>query len=151
MSGARRGGTPNAGASGLSGDAPGDSSICVGCGLCCDGTLFSHLTALDENDLGLPLRLRGVRVIIEADPPAFELPCPAVADGRCTIYDQHRPRACHDFNCDLVAAVVAGSTSPSAAREVIALTIVLRDRVRAGQADEAELRGQVETHFRRTS
>ena len=123
--------------------------ICVGCGLCCDGTLFTHLTALDENDLGLPLRLLGVRVIVEADPPAFELPCPAVAEGRCTIYDRHRPRACHEFNCDLVHAVDVGATSPAAAREAIAATVQLRDRVRSGSAPEALLRVQIEAHFRR--
>jgi hypothetical protein len=125
------------------------SSICVGCGLCCDGTLFTHLTALDENDLGLPLRLLGVRVIVEADPPAFALPCPAVADGRCTIYDQHRPRACHEFNCDLVHAVANGTTSAAAAGQVIATTLALRDRVRAGEVPERELRVLVAAHFRR--
>ena len=128
--------------------APLSNSICVGCGLCCDGTLFTHLTALDENDLGLPLRLRGVRIIVEADPPVFELPCPAVADGCCTIYDQHRPRACHEFNCDLVHAVASGAISADEARSVIAETVALRDRVRAGRAPEAELRRRVETVFR---
>jgi uncharacterized protein len=126
------------------------SSLCVGCGLCCDGTLFSHLAALGEDDLGLPLRLLGVRLIVEADPPAFALPCPAVADGRCTVYDRHRPRACHEFNCDLVHAVEAGTLTPAAAREVIAATRTLRDRVRAGDAPAAALDAEVEAHFLRS-
>ena len=124
------------------------SSVCVGCGLCCDGTLFSHITALDDNDLGLPLRLLGVEVIVEADPPAFALPCPAVAEGRCTIYDLHRPRACREFTCDLADAVASGAVTTGAARRIIADTIALRDKVRAGEADATTLDTRIRTHFR---
>jgi hypothetical protein len=126
----------------------GGASICVGCGLCCDGTLFSHLGVLDDADLGIPLRQLGVEVIAEADPPVFALPCPALADGACTVYHRHRPRACGWFECDLLVAVGAGTTSPAEARATIAATRDLRDRVRAGTADEAELRGQVVARFR---
>jgi uncharacterized protein len=124
-------------------------NVCLGCGLCCDGTLFSHLGVLDEHDLGYPLRQLGVRLIVESDPPAFELPCPALADGACTIYDQGRPRACSWFVCDLAEAVAAGRTAPADARATIAATQALRDRVRAGEASEQALRSQVVAHFRR--
>jgi uncharacterized cysteine cluster protein YcgN (CxxCxxCC family) len=30
-------------------------SICIGCGLCCDGAVVSHLAVRDESDLGAPL------------------------------------------------------------------------------------------------
>jgi hypothetical protein len=126
----------------------GGPSICVGCGLCCDGTLFSHLAVADESDLGMPLRQLGVEVVVEADPPAFALPCPAVVDGVCSIYDRQRPRACAAFFCDLHAAVEAGTTSWDDARATIAETRALRDRVRAGAADEAELRTAVRARFR---
>jgi uncharacterized protein len=123
-------------------------TVCLGCGLCCDGTLFSHLGVLDEQDLGFPLRQLGVQLIVEADPPAFELPCPALADGACTIYHQGRPQACSWFVCDLAAAVAEGRTAPAAARATIAATQELRDRVRAGDASEEALREQVVAHFR---
>jgi uncharacterized protein len=130
-------------------EAAGDeASLCVGCGLCCDGTLFDHLAVADESDLGMPLRLLGVEVIAAADPPVFALPCPAVADGVCTIYDRQRPRACAEFFCDLHGAVEAGRTSRAEAVATIRATQALRDRVRAGTADERELRAQVVAHFR---
>jgi uncharacterized protein len=124
-------------------------NVCLGCGLCCDGTLFSHLGVLDEQDLGFPLRQLGVQLIVEADPPAFALPCPALSDGACTIYHQGRPQACSWFVCDLAAAVADGRTTPLAARATIAATQALRDRVRAGEASEGALRDQVVAHFRR--
>lgn len=130
-------------------DQPDASSLCFGCGLCCDGTLFSHIGVLDESDLGIPLRQLGVEVIAEADPPVFALPCPAVAHGVCTIYHRQRPRACVWFECDLVRAVAAGAVSSFEARTVIVDTKALRDRVRIGLADDNELRRQVTVHFRR--
>jgi hypothetical protein len=124
------------------------ASICLGCGLCCDGTLFEHLALIDESDLGWPLRLLGAEVVVVADPPVLALPCPAVSDGCCTVYDRHRPRACHEFECDLVRAVASGATAPDEARAVIAETVALRDLVRAGGADRSVLDRQVRAHFR---
>lgn len=128
---------------------PVEQSICVGCGLCCDGTVLTHIAVRDESDLGLPLAALGVSIIVEADPPVFELPCPAVSDGVCTIYHLHRPGACGWFECDLSSAVLAGEVDADEARAVIAATVALRDRVRAGSADPAELASAVERHFRR--
>ena len=125
-----------------------DTSICLGCGLCCDGTLFSHLGVVDESDLGMPLSALGVTVIVEADPPVFALPCPAFDGYCCTIHDLHRPRACGWFECDVSTAVADGSMAWADARRVIDDTIVLRDRVRRGEAPETDLRRAVATHFR---
>ncbi len=124
-------------------------SICVGCGLCCDGTLFSHLGVIDESDLGRPLAALGVKVIVEADPPVFELPCPAFDGHACTIYSLQRPRACGWFECDVSVAVTAGTMSRAEGRAIIEATRDLRDRVRSGEAPEAELRAAVEEHFRK--
>jgi hypothetical protein len=124
------------------------TSICIGCGLCCDGTVLSHLAVADESDLGWPLRLLGVEVIVQADPPVFALPCPAVHAGVCTEYDQHRPSACGQFACDLLRAVDDGQLGADEARAVIGDTVRVRDRVRAGLADQAELDARVRAHFR---
>ncbi|MCB0997211.1 MAG: hypothetical protein KDB21_19085 [Acidimicrobiales bacterium] len=124
-----------------------EPSICVGCGLCCDGTLLDHLAVVDESDLGWPLRMLGVELIAVAEPPVFELPCPAVVDGVCTVYDRHRPSACGQYRCDLLEEVEAGATSASVARQVINETKVLRDAVRAGEGDPAELLARVQRHF----
>ena len=126
----------------------GDVSLCVGCGLCCDGTLFSHLGVIDESDLGRPLAALGVKVIVEADPPVFELPCPAFDGCACTIYTLQRPRACGWFECDVSVAVTSGEMSRAEGRAIIEATRELRDRVRAGEVPETELRAAVERHFR---
>ncbi len=126
-----------------------EQSICVGCGLCCDGTVLTHLAVRDDSDLGMPLAALGVTIIVEAEPPVFELPCPAVSEGVCTIYHLHRPGACGAFECDLSAAVLAGDVGADEARSVIAATVALRDRVRAGEADAGELADVVAQHFRR--
>ena len=124
------------------------TSICVGCGLCCDGTVLSHLAVADESDLGWPLRLLGVELIVQADPPVFALPCPAVRDGACTVYENHRPSACGRYSCDLLRAVDDGRVSIDDARAVIGDTIRTRDRVRAGMADQSTLDALVGAHFR---
>ena len=129
-------------------DGSDEVSICLGCGLCCDGTLLSHLAVVDESDLGRPLQALGVQVIVEADPPVFALPCPAFDGHSCTIYSLHRPHACGEFECDLSTAVTAGARSRAEARSVIAATRALRDRVRAGEAPQADLQAAVERHFR---
>lgn len=131
-------------------EAAGNVSICVGCGLCCDGTLFSHLGVIDESDLGRPLEALGVAVIVEADPPVFALPCPAFDGHCCTIYSLKRPVACGWFECAVSAAVASGEMPRATARSIIDGTRALRDRVRAGDAPEAELRAAVEEHFHRT-
>lgn len=130
-------------------DADGaDGSVCIGCGLCCDGTLLSHLAVSDESDLGWPLRSLGVEILAAAEPPVFALPCPAVEDGRCTIHHLHRPHACVQFECRLSRAVLAGATSADDAKAIIAEAIGLRHRVAAGDAQRTDLESFLDTYFR---
>lgn len=123
-------------------------SICIGCGLCCDGTLLSHLAVADASDLGAPLQLLGVEVITASDPPAFELPCLAVVDGTCTVFHQHRPRACGQYECRLLRDHKAGILTEAAARAVIAEALALRDRTPAGDGDGIELLALLDARFR---
>jgi uncharacterized protein len=123
-------------------------SICIGCGLCCDGTVLTHLAVSDESDLGAPLRALGIELIAAAEPPVFELPCPAVAGGVCTIHHLHRPRACAQFECDLSRRVLDGDVDAGAARMIIAETLQLRERVARGAADRGLLQNRLRSHFR---
>ncbi len=123
-------------------------SICVGCGLCCDGTLLSHLAVSDESDLGMPLRAMGVSLLFAADPPVFELPCPAVETGVCTIHHLHRPHACSLYECALSRSVIAGDVDADTARAIITTTLATRRRVGEGGAGPEELESLLDTHFR---
>ena len=125
-----------------------EQSICIGCGLCCDGTVVTHLAVRDESDLGAPLRGLGVEIIAAADPPVFELPCPAVCDGVCTIHDLHRPSACSQFECSLSRGVIDGLVSPDEARSVISATLSLRDAFRQGEVGFDVFENQIEILFR---
>jgi len=125
-----------------------EQSICIGCGLCCDGTIVTHLAVRDESDLGAPLRGLGVEIIAAADPPVFALPCPAVNEGICTIHDLHRPSACSQFECKLSRAVLDGEVSPEEARIVISATLGSREQVRAGLMSEGVLQEMLTAYFR---
>ena len=126
------------------------ASVCLGCGMCCDGTLLTHLAVSDESDLGMPLRALGVELISAADPPVFELPCPAVDRGTCSIHELHRPHACAQFECALSQSVLDGRTDPGMAREVIRSTLEVRSDVRAGRRPAADLNQLLDQHFRGT-
>lgn len=76
------------------------------CGMCCDGTLFvgadipkseiAHVTALS-----LTVKHRPNGSVI------FEQPCPAFADGCCSVY-QERPSICRSYNCKVLAEYTSG-------------------------------------------
>ena len=130
------------------GDDHDERSICIGCGLCCDGTVVTHLAVRDESDLGAPLRGLGVEIIAAAEPPVFELPCPAVCDGVCTIHDLHRPSACSQFECKLSRAVLDGAVTSDEARSVISATLRARVAVSAGSLSEESFQEIVTANFR---
>jgi Fe-S-cluster containining protein len=129
-------------------DGPDEQSICIGCGLCCDGTVVSHLAVRDESDLGAPLRGLGVEIIAAAEPPVFELPCPAVCDGVCTIHSLHRPSACSQFECTLSQGVLDGKVALEEARMLISATLALRDAYRNGTVKDDVFQEHVDSVFR---
>jgi Fe-S-cluster containining protein len=129
-------------------DEPDEQSICIGCGLCCDGTVVSHLAVRDESDLGAPLRGLGVEIIAAAEPPVFELPCPAVCDGVCTIHSLHRPSACSQFECKLSQGVLDGKVALEEARMLISATLALRDAYRNGTVKDDVFQEHVDSVFR---
>ena len=111
------------------------SSMCVDCGLCCDGTLFAQ-APLRPDDLAPPAGVHAVA----GEPSYFRQPCAALDHRVCTIYDD-RPTVCRNYRCKLLKAVESGSTTVEDARTIIATTIELRDRVRP--AIEAVVRSEM--------
>ena len=67
------------------------SSLCVDCGLCCNGSLHDA-AALDEDEVDAA-RAVGLDVLRNLDKTGFAFPCPKLDDTRCTIFGQ-RPRVC---------------------------------------------------------
>src|SRR5437899_7968072 len=75
-------------------------SLCLECGLCCNGVIFSDVKLQAEDD-AFRLRRLGLSV---ASPSSgvevgrFRQPCSALDGCRCTIYAD-RPKYCREFEC----------------------------------------------------
>jgi hypothetical protein len=89
-----------------------------------------------------------VEIIAAADPPVFELPCPAVCDGVCTIHSLHRPSACAQFECTLSQGVLDGKVASEEARMVISATLALRDAHRNGSVNADVFEQHIDSVFR---
>jgi uncharacterized protein len=92
--------------------------ICIGCGLCCDGTLHAHTNVRSEDRsataaVGLQLVQGGTTLM-------FEQPCPKLRAGRCTAYSI-RPPVCRRYSCALLERVRAGLIPASEARQTISV------------------------------
>ena len=94
------------------------SSICIGCGLCCDGNLHPHtiVEAGDEENV----RNVGLSVVESRGERCFAQPCPKFSGGVCTVYDR-RPNSCRRYRCKLLKNVEEGRVSAPEARSRIAI------------------------------
>ena len=103
-------------------------NICLGCALCCDGTIFTDVT-MHEGDSAEHLAASGVDLLNLAGRTTFRLPCAAMGDGCCSIHAD-RPLVCREYDCHLRRRHDAGEVSFDHARFLIASVMELRDRIR---------------------
>lgn len=90
-----------------------DTAPCVGCGLCCDGTLYSRAkVAADEKPRVTSF---GLSVFDLDGQGFFSLPCRHHHCGQCTIY-RDRFSICRSFRCALLRSYQAGEITLGAAR-----------------------------------
>lgn len=104
-----------------------DTAPCVGCGLCCDGTIHDKAEALP----GEKERLTdsGLHYFIEGDNHWFSHPCRFSKAGLCTIYHQERFSVCRTFRCKLLTAYQAGEVSKDTALAKVQQALALRAAV----------------------
>ena len=93
------------------------STLCQRCGLCCDGTLFTHVplrpTEVEPlRALGLPVRER------EDGKPLLPQRCAALDGRRCTAYAE-RPEGCRRYHCQLFSALAEDEVSLPEALAVV--------------------------------
>jgi Fe-S-cluster containining protein len=83
------------------------SELCVACGICCDGILFSSVTITDPSEAE---RVRALRIPVHVvdERHSFDQPCPALGDSGCSIYTE-RPLLCQAYRCLLLKQVDAGT------------------------------------------
>ncbi len=117
--------------------SPIPETLCLRCGLCCDGTLFRDVELQPTDDpialanAGLPLeRFRRQEEGKTLTGRRFPQPCSALGtDCRCRVYTQ-RPEHCRGFDCALLQSFKAGSLEPKMALKTIRQTRQRADQVR---------------------
>lgn len=104
-----------------------DTAPCVGCGLCCDGTIYPAARAQPEERERLTQA--GLVYFVHGGKSWFEHPCRFSKKGRCTIYHQERFAVCSRFRCKLLRAYQSGEIDREQAREKVRHALELRTAV----------------------
>jgi hypothetical protein len=89
--------------------------LCLSCGFCCDGTLFSSAPLRPTDPGSHPLRI----VTRDDGSRSLQQPCGALVDLHCTIYTE-RPAVCRSYKCDLLVALESDEVSLNEAIEIVA-------------------------------
>jgi len=96
---------------------PDEQTICVNCGMCCDGTLFLH-AHLNPGERGnLPEKIEGQSYSKDGK-DFFRLPC-RYFKGKCSIYDQAKADVCSAYRCQLLKDFESGKISLDEALDVV--------------------------------
>lgn len=123
------------------------SSLCRGCGLCCDGTLFSNVELLAAEIA--PARRRGLAILEIRGTQRFSQPCPHHQGSSCAVYPE-RPDACAKFHCALLDKLTTGELSleecQSRVDRVKALARSILAAIPAG-GERRSLRAEIEAHL----
>ncbi|MDO8673915.1 MAG: YkgJ family cysteine cluster protein [Dehalococcoidia bacterium] len=83
-------------------------SICLACGLCCNGVLHAY-AVIDADDvervtsLDLPVETFGTQLV-------FRQPCPLYHEQKCSAY-ANRPRVCQGYRCKLLKELHSGAVA----------------------------------------
>jgi hypothetical protein len=120
------------------------STLCQHCGLCCDGTLFTHVPLQPAE--AAPLRALGLPVK-EREDGTCVLPqrCAALDGRRCTAYAA-RPEGCRRYHCQLFSALSEREVSLPEALSVVDGAHALLATQGAGRNPEVE--AYLDRHFR---
>jgi len=100
---------------------PNSNSLCLECGLCCNGVIFANVQ-LQPGDNTVRLKSLGLALISNRSSKIglqkFKQPCTAFDGCRCQIYSD-RPKYCRQFECLLLKSVKSGHTNPPDASKMI--------------------------------
>lgn len=107
-------------------DIPLASRLCLACGLCCDGTVYPHAVAR-EDEVARAVEIGFTAITTEDGSPAYALPCHYLEGRACTRYLEWRPSVCGDYFCHVQARAGSGEISESEALGLIARAQDLRD------------------------
>jgi len=101
-------------------------SLCVGCALCCNGTLYGRARVTPGEE---PRILEhGLKLEDFEDKTYFRLPCKYEKCSRCTIYET-RFDICRSFKCALLKDCERGDVSLAEGRAIVERAVDLRAAV----------------------
>ncbi|MFM7022570.1 MAG: YkgJ family cysteine cluster protein [Flavobacteriales bacterium] len=100
----------------------------MSCGFCCDGTLFDKAKSYEQKDDAVIAAL-GLTSFEQEEKKFFRLPCQHF-DGKCTVYDQLRPKTCGKFFCEPIRKVRRGEKTTQEVQELIDKVKILRKQFR---------------------
>ncbi len=129
-------------------------SLCLACGMCCDGALFHHVQ-LEKGDDARKLKALGLPILVprgQGTVARFPQPCSALcADRTCRIYAD-RPAQCRSFECGVFKDVVAGRLEAAAALRLVKRARQDADRILQLLRDLGDTDGtrSLNERFRRT-
>lgn len=109
-----------------------EAQLCVSCGLCCDGTIFTHAGISEKENVASSVSVYLQRQSDGRD--VLPLGCSLLQDRCCTVYAE-RPTICRSYSCSLLKAARSGAVSLTEAHRLVAETSALRDRARAAVSD----------------
>jgi Fe-S-cluster containining protein len=100
----------------------GDTAPCVGCGMCCNGTLYwmAKVTPGEEP----VIEGHGLQLTQDKGTTYFSLPCHHEQCGRCTIYEE-RFDICRSFRCQLLRNYQSGDVDLAEARRRVETALKL--------------------------
>jgi hypothetical protein len=110
--------------------ASSSQSLCLACGLCCDGTIFSSVPLKPSDDI-TPLKTVGIDIVSDSDANRlFTLPCAAHKNCTCTVY-ANRPQLCRTYKCKLLKRFERNEIPHEAALRIINKIVSLKNEVSA--------------------
>lgn len=130
-------------------EAPaGEQKVCLSCGLCCDGTLFTNarLRPGERGEIGGLPELIKASSFRAGDEELFRLPC-GYFSGRCTIYDRKKAWVCSAFRCRVLKDFAGGVISLEEALETVRDAVRMRDELAEMFSTVSGSAGRV--HFRK--
>ncbi len=104
---------------------PNEQSLCLLCGFCCDGTLFSHARIHPDESLKEGTRFE----YIGGNNKAFRQPCPYYKPPVCTIYASRHFKVCESFKCKLLKQYENGEIKVEEALRLICEVRDLRNKI----------------------
>jgi hypothetical protein len=102
-----------------------NQNICIHCGFCCDGTLFSYANIKKNEQIAKGFSFE----IIESENRGFKLPCDYLRGKVCSIYQERPYSICEAFQCKLLKALRTGNIPFDDAMKIIDQVTELKSKI----------------------